>query len=109
MDLHEYLEKYKTLTLDIMKEVQKSGEVDFLIEERENIINLINSGDFDKEEIKFIGGSLNLLELEEELQIICKKEKVKVRNQIEQVKAAKTINNNYNNIENRARVFNKSV
>lgn len=109
MNLHEYLEKYKTLTLDIMKEVQKSGEVNSLIEERENIINLINSGDFDKEEIKFIGRTLNLLELEEELQIICKKEKVKVRNKIEQVKAAKTINNNYNNIENRARVFNKSV
>lgn len=109
MNLHEYLEEYRALTLDLMDEIQQNGEINSLLEEREYIINSINSLDFDKEEIKTIGNSLNLLKLEEELKILYKKEKVKVKKQIENIKKAKQINTNYNNIDNIARVFNKII
>lgn len=109
MNLHEYLEEYRALTLDLMDEIQQSGEISTLLEERECIIKLIDSLDFNKEEIKTIGNSLNLLKLEEELQILYKKEKVKVKKQIENIKKSKQINTNYNNIENIARVFNKTI
>jgi hypothetical protein len=109
MDLREYLEEYRALTLDIMDEIQKDGQISSLTEERQYIIKSINSFNFDKEEIKTIGNSLNLAKLEEELQILCKKEKVKVKKKIENIKKSRQINTNYNNIENISRVLNKSV
>ena len=109
MNLHEYLEEYKSLTLDLMDEIQKDGQISSLLEEREAIIKSINSLNFDKEEIKTIGNSLNLAELEAELQLLYKKEKVKVKKQIEKINRARQVNTNYNNIENTARVFNKTI
>ncbi|WP_394870787.1 hypothetical protein [Clostridium butyricum] len=109
MELKEYLEEYRALTLDLMDEVQKSGQISSLLEEREYIIKSINNLDFDKEEIKTIGNSLNLGKLEIELQLLYKKEKVKVKKQIENIKRAKKVNTNYNRIDNIARVFNKII
>jgi hypothetical protein len=73
MELHEYLEEYRTLTLNLMDSIQKGGEVDSLIKKREFILKSIDNHNFDKEEIKKIGNYLNLLELEEELQNIKKR------------------------------------
>lgn len=109
MNLHEYLEEYRALTLDLMDEIQKDGQISSLLEERENIIKAINSLNFDKEEIKTIGNSLNLEQLEAELQLLYKKEKVKVKKQIENIKKTRQINTNYNDIENIARIFNKTI
>ena len=104
MKLSEYLKEYRALTLDLM-----DGKIKSLIEEREIIIDVINNSNFNKEEIKATGNSLNLMELEEELHALYKKEKVKVRKQIENIKIARKINNNYNNIEDISRVFSKNV
>lgn len=109
MNLREYLEEYRALTLDLMDEVQKDGQISHLINKREDIINAISNLNFDKEEIKNIGNSLKLAKLEEDLQIIYKKEKVKVKKKIENIKRARQINTNYNNIENISRVFNKTI
>lgn len=109
MDLREYLEKYRTLTLGLMDAVQKDLDADLLIEKREEILKSINSLDFDKEEINEIVNSLNILGLDEELQNLIKKEKVKVKKQIETLKKARQANNNYNSFENKARLFNKSI
>lgn len=109
MNLREYLEEYRALTLDLMDEIQKDGQISSLLKEREYIIKLINSLNFNKEEIKTIGNSLNLGELEKELQLLYKKEKVKVKKQIENIKKARRINTNYNTIENTAMVFNKTI
>ncbi|MFL0165431.1 hypothetical protein [Candidatus Clostridium helianthi] len=109
MNVSEYLEEYRTLTLSLINNIQNSSELNNLIEKRENILQLVNTVEFDKEEIKIIGSSLRILELEEELQTVIKKEKVKVRNQIEKLSKARQANTNYNSFENKARVFNKSV
>lgn len=109
MNLNEYLEEYKTLTLSLINDAEKGSELDNLIEERENVLKSINSLKFDREEIKVIVESLKLLELEEELQNILKKEKVEIKKQIENLKKVRQANANYNSFENKARVFNKSV
>jgi len=109
MNLRKYLEEYRALTLDLMDEIQKDGQISSLLEEREDIIKSINSLDFDKEDIKTIGNSLDLENLEKELQLLYKKEKVKVKKQIENIKRARQVNTNYNTIENIARVFNKNI
>lgn len=109
MNLHEYLEEYKALTLDIMEEIRENGKISVLIEEREYILKSINNNNFDKEEIKSIGNSLNLVNLEEDLQKMYNQEKVKIKQKIQNIKNARKINNNYNSIENISRVFSKSV
>lgn len=109
MNLREYLEEYKALTLDIMEEIRENGNISGLIEEREYILKSINNLNFDKEEIKRIGNSLNLINLEEDLCKMYNQEKVRIKQKIQNVKDSRRINNNYNSIENISRVFNKSV
>ncbi|MDU4800950.1 MAG: hypothetical protein E6X81_08110 [Clostridium butyricum] len=109
MNLQEYLEEYRALTLDLMDEIQKNGQISSLLEEREYIIKSINDLNFDKEEIKTVGNFLKLRELENELQLLYKREKVKVKQQIENTKKARQVNNNYNNIGNISRVFNEII
>lgn len=109
MNLHEYLEEYKALTLVLIDEVEKDGELNSLIKKREDILKSINDLNFDKEEIKVVGNSLKLLELEKELQNSVKKEKVKIKKEIENLKKTRQANTNYNSSENKARVFNKSI
>lgn len=109
MSLDEYLEAYRTITLKLINEIQRYGEINTLIKEREDILKSLDNLNFDKEEIKIIGNSLNLLQLEDELQNLVKKEKSKVKKQIENIKIARKANTNYNSIENKARVFNKTI
>lgn len=109
MNLSEYLEQYRILTLELIDKIKKDGEVDILIEQRENILKSIMDFNFDKAEIKKIGNSLNLLELEKELENSVKKEKFKIKQQIETLKKAKQANMQYNSFENKSRVLNKSV
>lgn len=109
MNLSEYLEQYRILTLELIDEIKKDGEVDILIEQRESILKSISNFNFDKAEIKKIGNLLNLLELEKELENSVKKEKFKIKQQIETLKKAKQANMQYNSFENKSRVLNKSV
>lgn len=109
MNLSEYLEQYRILTLELIDKIKKDEEVDILIEQRENILKSISDFNFDKEEIKKVGNSLNLLQLEKELESSVKKEKFKIKQQIETLKKAKQVNMQYNSLENKSRVLNKSV
>lgn len=109
MNLQEHLEEYRALTLDLMDRIKSDGELDILVTQRDDILKSINELNFDKEEIKKIGISLRLLELEEELQNLIKKERVKVKTQIENLKKIRQANANYNSIESKSRVFNKTI
>ncbi|OPJ64523.1 hypothetical protein [Clostridium chromiireducens] len=109
MNLSKYLEEYKTLTLALINEARNGSELTDLIQKREEILESISILEFDKEEIESIESSLKLLELEEELQNVVKKEKVEIKKQIENLKKVRQANVNYNSFENKAMVFNKSV
>lgn len=112
MNLREYFEKYRDLTFELMNEVRgnsPNNQLEILINKREEVLELIKAHNFDEEEIRTIGNSLNLLELEEELKNVIRKEEIKTKKEIESLKRAKQANNQYNSIENRSRVFNKSV
>lgn len=109
MCLKEYLEKYKVLTLELMDEIKRDGEIGIFIKKREEILNLVSSLDFEKEEIRTISDSLNLLKLEEEIHKLVNKERIEVKRQIDNIKRIKKANANYNSFENRAMVFNKMI
>ncbi len=109
MNLQQYLEEYKALTLAMIDEVKKNGQLNSLIEKRDDILKSISNLNFDKEEIRTIGKSLKLLELEQELNSSVKKEMVSIKRQIETIKKTKQANTKYNSFENKARVFNRSI
>lgn len=109
MNLREYLEEYKTLTLELIDRVKKDDELEHLIKKREDILELIKGSNFNEVEIKDIGNSLDLLGLEEELQNELINEKVKIKKEIENLKKAKQANMNYNRFENKARIFNENI
>lgn len=109
MKLSEYLEEYKTLTLDLIDEAKKGADLDSLIEKRGQVLKIINDIKFEKEEFKTIVSSLKILELEDELQNYIKKETVRVKKQIENLKKTRQANNKYNNFENITGMLNKSI
>lgn len=86
MDLKEYLTEYKALTLDIMEHVNVDGNIKFLLDERENILNEIIKSNFKKSDIESIGKSLNLMGLEEEMQEMIKKEKINIKKKMQQLR-----------------------
>lgn len=109
MNLHECLEEYKALTLTLIDEAKKDGNLEQLIEKREEILKFIKNSSFNEEEIRSIGNSFNLLELEEELQSELKKEQVKIKKEIENLNKRKQANMQYNRFENRSRIFNRNI
>ena len=109
MDLQEYLQEYKTITLSLMNPNIDSDQMNSFINRRSEILNILNSSNFDKEEIKKIGYSLDLLSLEDEVQNSMKKEMVKIKKELARLKKIKQANMQYNHLENKARVFSKSV
>lgn len=109
MSLYENLEKYRLLTLELIYEVKKGGDLDFLIQERENILKAINENDFNKEEIKTIGSQLKLLELEDMVQDSIKKEKVKIMRELDHLKKTRQVNSNYGAVEGKSLILNKII
>lgn len=61
MNLQEYLEEYKNITLNLMKEDLDSNEINLFIVSRGEILKILSESNFDKDEIRKIGDSLNLL------------------------------------------------
>lgn len=109
MNLQEYLEEYKNITLKLMDKNLNNDEVNSFIVRRGEILKILNESNFSKDEIRRIGDSLNLLELEDELQNSMKKEMVNIKREIDKLSKMKQANMQYNHFENRARVFNRSI
>ena len=95
MDLKEYLTEYKALTLDIMEHVNVDGNIKFLLDKREQILNKIVQANFPKNDIETIGKSLSLLELEDEMQEMIKAEKINIQKKIKQLKIKEQGNRQY--------------
>ncbi|MBE6086953.1 MAG: hypothetical protein E7206_02640 [Clostridium beijerinckii] len=109
MNLQEYLEEYKNITLKLMDKNLNNNEVNSFVIKRGEILKILSESNFDKDEIRKIGDSLNLLKLEDELQNSMKKEMVSIKRELDKLKKMKQANMQYNSFENRARVFSKSI
>lgn len=109
MNLQEYLEEYKNITLKLMDKNLNNNEVNSFVIKRGEILEILSKSNFDKDEIRRIGDSLNLLKLEDELQNSIKKEMVNIKREIDKLRKMKQANMQYNHFENRARVFNRSI
>lgn len=95
MNLKEYLTEYKALTLDIMEHINIDGNIKFLLEERDKILNEILYSDFNKNEIQELGKQLKLIELEDEMQKMIRVEKVNIKKKIQQLRMREQGNRQY--------------
>ena len=98
MELKDYLEEYKALTLDIMEQVNIDGNIKFLLDERERILDKISKSNFNKDEIINIGKSLKLLELEAEMQKMVKVEKANIKRKLQNLRIREQGNKGYLNV-----------
>lgn len=98
MTLEGYLKEYKALTLDLMEKINTSGNIRYLVEEREEILTAINNSNFDEDEIKRIGKELNLIELEKQMKKMLEFEKTNIKRKIANLKKMQQGNNGYMSI-----------
>ena len=109
MNLEEYLNNYKELTLSMMERVKIDGSIQYLVEKREYILEQIKSGIFSDEEVKSMGKKLNLDVLEKELDLLVKQEIVDTKKQIQKLKRAHSANMQYASIGYIPSSFNKKM
>ncbi len=96
--LRKELEEYKKTVLDLIEEVQKDQELsDQLLEKKNNILKEIRDAGYDKCEIERNIEELGITAAENELELTIKKEMVKIKKKIENIRTTKIARKNYNN------------
>lgn len=95
--LKSNLEKYKELTLKLIAsmETEDFGELDYLLEERQGIINAIEELNYDSKIFKQISLKLDLMLLQKKLTELVKMKKNEVKNEIERLGELKVANKSY--------------
>lgn len=109
MKLDECFREYKALTLDIIERANEDGSIEYLLDERQVILDEIKNGNFEKSDINIICNNLKIVELEKELNICINKEIVNTKRKMENLKKMKTANMNYVSIGYVPPRFNKQM
>lgn len=109
MTLNEYLKEYRSLTLDIIENINTTGNIKRLVEEREYILNKITSLNFDEMEVKRIILKLNIVELEKEMNLALKTEKANIKRKLQNLKRMHQGNNHYISLGYVESRFNKFI
>lgn len=109
MDIEVCLSEYKALTLDIMERTNTDGLIEYLINERQQLLNEILKLEYLEDEIKKIADSLNIIQLEKELEILIKKEKVNTKKKIENLKKMRVANIKYMSMPYMPSMFSKEI
>jgi len=109
MNLDECLESYKKITLELIDKTKHGEDLEKLIKKRENVIKELGNLNFSKKEIKEKVDTLNIIELDRELQELVNLEKEKVKVQINNFKKARSLRESYNNSYENVRYFNAKI
>ena len=96
MILEDYLKEYRALTLDVMDRIVRDGEIKYLIEERERILDKIAELNPDNDVMLDICKSLNIVLLEKEMQQMINKEINSVKDKIRDLKKRQIGHEQYN-------------
>ncbi|NKF06931.1 flagellar protein FliT [Clostridium gasigenes] len=109
MDLRELLEKYKSVSLDLIKEIKEEANAEELMEERQNLLNKIVEIDLSKEEKIKIGKEFDILNLEKQVKEVIEEEQRKVKEEIRKTIMKKQANRGYGANLNSINFFNTKV
>jgi len=89
MNLDKLLEQYKHISLTMAERIKKEEDISSFLKKREDIINEINNLDVDKQLICNKIESLNIIEIEKELEELIKNSMLNVKKEIKKVKQSK--------------------
>lgn len=97
MELREYLQEYRALTLDAMEKVDENGTIVSVMNQREIILNKITECDYNNEQIKKIAEEIDLFKLENELKEMIVNERTKIKNEMLMLRKKEQANQQYLN------------
>jgi len=109
MELIGVLEKYKSVSLDLIKEIRGEANTEKLMEERQKLINKIVEIDLSKEEKMKIGKEFDILNLEKQVKEVIEEEQKKVKEKIREIGIKKQANKGYGSNINSINFFNRKV
>jgi len=99
------LEQYRDLTLNMIERVKNDEELSDLINMRDNILKEFDEADYSKEEFKKIVMEFNILKLDSELQLLVKKEMVKIKKKIENIRSTRVASKGYGKSREQIKLF----
>jgi hypothetical protein len=97
-NLKDIMYKFKELTLMLINSVENEeyDNLDFLINERQKLIDKMELLDYTKEEFKDTCIELQILPLQQKLTTLINNSKSKIRSELDNMATSKTANRNYN-------------
>lgn len=106
--MKELAKKYKEISLDIIKNLEKddSYDVNLLLDKRQGILDSINDRNLFKQKLVEDG----ILEIDEKIHYLLKKKIIEVKMEIKEHKKSIQANNSYVNFsKEKLNIFNKKV
>lgn len=97
-NLKDIMNNFKELTLMLITSVENEeyDRLDFLINERQKLIDKMELLNYTREEFKEVCIGLQILPLQQKLTTIMNSSKNKIRNELDKMATSKTANKNYN-------------
>lgn len=109
MKLNDYLDEYKLVTIRLISSIDEEKDLDQFFNKRQEIINLISSLNFTKEDFQQINMATEILELEKQLQDKISKEQEETRKKINKLKLMREARIKYENSQFTPTFFNKKI
>lgn len=109
MELRGVLEKYKSVSLDLIKEIRGEANTEKLMEERQQLINKIVEIDLSKEEKMKMGKEFDILNSEKQVKEVIEEEQRKIKEKIREIGIKKQANKGYGSNINTVNFFNTKV
>ena len=109
MDLRQILEEYKSVSLDLIKEIKEDANTEELMGKRQELLNKIVEIDLSKEEKMEIGKEFDILNLEKQIKVAIEEEQRKVKEEIRKIRIKKQSNKGYGANINSINFFNTKV
>lgn len=111
MNLEELFEKYKGISLNIMKILDDDlvEQLDSEFEKRNEILEEITRRNEDKEVLKVLYEKYDLFKIDEEMKVKLEKSMNDVKSEMIKIKKRKEANKSYNNINARSVYLSKEI
>ena len=105
MRLDELLKDYKDTSLSMVEKVKGNEDISSFLKKRDSIINEINSLGIDKQIICDGINSLNIIEIEDELEKLIKDNMRDVKKEIKKIKQSREVYKKYMDFNGNALIF----
>jgi hypothetical protein len=96
--LHSTLQHFKDVTLKLIASLEQTDydALEGLLQERQELIEVMESLEYSRENFNNICSELEIMPLQQKLTLLINKNRAKVKNELDKVRATKTANKSYN-------------